>query len=380
MEIASLLALVQEKKASDLHLASGHPVMLRIDGDIIPIDQNILTADDVRTLLYTIMSPTQQENFEHSHDLDFAYSLEPYGRFRINMFDTLNGVAAVFRYIPSKVLSLDELALPLIIKSLCNLSKGLILVTGPAGSGKSTTLAAMIDHMNRYYRRHIITIEDPIEFIHHSHLSLINQREVHQHTESFSKALRSALRENPDVIMVGELRDLETISLALTAAETGHLVLGTLHTNSAAKSIDRIVDVFDEGNKAMARSMLAGSLQAVVTQLLTKTTKGHGRIPIHEVLIANSAIRNLIRENKIPQITSTMQVHKKSGMQTFKDAVETLLAQGLINLDQAKPILNEITLPEEIERPSAAIHNRSEGRSIPIIPSPQSQLWKNDQF
>ena len=379
MNIHSLLTTVQQKNASDLHLVSGHPVMLRIDGDMVPLDQSILAAEDVRTLLYSVMTPKQQEAFEQSHDLDFALGADSSGRFRVNLFDTLNGMAAVFRHIPSKIRTIDELTLPTIVKSLCSLTKGLILVTGAAGSGKSTTMAAMIDHMNRYYRRHIITIEDPIEFIHTSQQSLINQREVHTHTESFGKALRSALRENPDVIMVGELRDLETISLALTAAETGHLVLGTLHTNSAAKSIDRIVDVFDEGSKAMARSMLAGSLQGVVTQLLTKTTQGQGRIPLHEILIANSAIRNLIRENKIPQIHSTMQLHKKSGMQTFKEAVERLLAGGIISIDQAKPILNEVSLPDDIEKipaNSSAARQKVADRGS----SAQYSPWKDDQF
>ncbi len=379
MDLELLLKQVAELKASDLYLSANNSPVLRINGELKPIDQNCLNKAEIREMLYSVMSKELIQEFERNKDLDFAIDLENIGRFRVNCFETINGPAGVFRFIPPKISSIDELNLPQIIKSICSLSKGLILVTGPTGSGKTTTLAAMIDHLNRFHRKHIITIEDPIEFIHKSQLSLINQRQVHEHTKSFSSALKGALRETPDVILVGELRDFETIQLALTAAETGHLVLATLHTNSAAKAIDRIIDVFPAENKDIARTMLAGSLQAVVTQLLTKTVTESKRIAIHEILIANSAIRNLIRENKIPQIVSAMQMGKKSGMQTFKDATEDLLAKRMISMDQAKLILNEM-LTNNVDLENNTSKNQPSSKVMPEYIEAKNIKQNSSQF
>ncbi len=340
MEISELLAFTKKNKASDLHLISNHPPMLRINGDIIPIRINSLKSDEVITMLHSIMNERQRIDFEQDFEVDFAINFVVEGRFRVNAFTTINGPAAAFRSIPSKIQSIGELKLPKILEKFAHLHKGLVLVTGPTGSGKSTTLAAIIDYINQNQSRHILTIEDPVEFIHHSNKSLINQREVGTHTKSFQNALRSALREDPDIILVGELRDLETMRLALTAAETGHLVFATLHTGSASKTIDRIIDVFPEGDKDMARTMLAGSLEAIITQLLVKTADGIGRLAVNEILIANSAVRNLIRDNKIPQIYSIMQVNSRSGMKVMKDTVYELMKEEVISQDEAKRILN----------------------------------------
>jgi twitching motility protein PilT len=340
MEISELLAFARKNKASDLHLISNHPPMLRIFGDILPIKINALKSEEIISMLHSIMSERHRVEFEENFEVDFAIDFASGGRFRVNAFTTINGPAAAFRSVPNEIETIDELRLPRILENFGSLNKGLVLVTGPTGSGKSTTLAAIIDYINQNHGRHILTIEDPVEFIHKSKRSLINQREIGTNTKSFASALKSALREDPDVILVGELRDLETIRLALTAAETGHLVFATLHTGSASKTIDRMIDVFPEGDKYMARTMLASSLEAIITQILVKTTDGADRIAVNEILIANPAIRNLIRDNKVAQIYSIMQVNVKIGMKTMKDSVYELLNEGIITNQEARKALN----------------------------------------
>lgn len=339
MEITDLLFASQKNGASDLHLSVGNPPILRVHGDILPLKTNVLTADDVRQMIYSVMNEQQRSDYERDLEIDFAISFSDKMRFRVNAFTTLSGPAAVLRTIPTKILTLEELGAPEVLTKLTELHKGLILVTGPTGSGKSTTLAAMVNHINVNMNKHILTIEDPVEFVHKSQKSLVNQREVGESTKSFARALRSALREDPDVILVGELRDLETIQLAMTAAETGHLVMGTLHTNSAPKTIDRIVDVFPASDKEMVRSMLSVSLEAIITQALVKRADGQGRLAVHEVLLGTSAIRNLIRENKIPQIQSMMQIGSKVGMRTMRDAAYALLNDGVISPETARVLL-----------------------------------------
>jgi twitching motility protein PilT len=339
MEITDLLLASQKNNASDLHLSVGNAPILRVNGDMLPLKMNPLTSDEVRHMLYSIMTDQQRSDYERDLEVDFALSFSENMRFRVNAFNTLSGPASVLRTIPTRVLSLEDIHAPEVLKKLTDLHKGLILVTGPTGSGKSTTLAAMVNHINQNYAKHILTVEDPVEFVHKSQKSLVNQREVGASTKSFAKALKSALREDPDVILVGELRDLETIQLAMTAAETGHLVMGTLHTNSAAKTIDRIIDVFPANDKEMVRSMLSVSLEAVITQALVKRADGTGRVAIHEVLLGTAAIRNLIRENKIPQITSMMQMGTKLGMRTMKDAAYTLFNEGVITQEAVRALL-----------------------------------------
>lgn len=339
MEITDLLFASQKNGASDLHLSVGNPPILRVHGDILPLKANPLTADDVRQMIYSVMTEQQRSDYERDLETDFAISFSDKMRFRVNAFTTLSGPAAVLRTIPTKILTLEELNAPEVLTRLTELHKGLILVTGPTGSGKSTTLAAMVNHINMNMNKHILTIEDPVEFVHKSKKSLVNQREVGESTKSFARALRSALREDPDVILVGELRDLETIQLAMTAAETGHLVMGTLHTNSAPKTIDRIVDVFPASDKEMVRSMLSVSLEAIITQALVKRADGQGRLAVHEILLGTSAIRNLIRENKIPQIASMMQIGSKIGMRTMRDAAYALLNDGVISPETARVLL-----------------------------------------
>lgn len=349
MDISELLAFTRKNNASDLHLASDHPPTLRISGSIVPLRVNALTADEVLGMLYSIMTENQRVTYEEEMEIDFAINFNDVGRFRVNAFNTIGGPSAVFRDIPTKILSFEELNLPPLLKKIAKLHNGLVLVTGPTGSGKSTTLAAMVNEINLTESKHILTIEDPIEFVHKSNRCIINQRSVGAHTASFERALKSALREDPDVILVGEMRDIETISLALTAAETGHLVLGTLHTSSAPQTIDRIIDVFSEGDKPMARTMLAGSLEAVITQLLVKKADGEGRVAAHEILLANSAVRNLIRDNKIPQISSIIQVSSKKGMMLMKDTIYRLLDDGIITQEEARRIisLNDENTEEE---------------------------------
>ncbi len=343
MEITDLLIFTQKNKASDLHLSPNSPPILRINGEMIPYKGAVLlSADEIKQMLYAIMTEQQRTEYERELELDFAISFGNDLRFRVNVFNTLNGAAAVLRSIPNRVLSLEELGAPEILKKLCGLHKGLLLITGPTGSGKSTTLAAMIDYINTNDAKHIITIEDPVEFIHNSKKSLINQREVGKSTRSFAKALRSALREDPDVVLVGELRDMETIQLALTAAETGHLVMATLHTNSAPKTIDRIIDVFPSGDKEMVRAMLSISLEAVVTQTLLKQKEG-GRVAAHEIMLGTPAVRNLIREARISQLYSLIQMGSKIGMNTMKDSIFALLNQGIISEEVARSALNTST-------------------------------------
>lgn len=340
MDIYELLAFVKQRGASDLHLTVNRPPLLRVDGDIIPLRQGDLRNDDVRKLLCSIMTENQLQVFDDELELDFAIHVDDETRFRVNAFHTLLGPAAVLRYIPVDIERIEALGMPEVLKKFAALQKGLVLVTGPTGSGKSTTLASIVDYINRHFSRHILTIEDPIEFVHSSKRSLINQREVNTHTQSFSKALRSALREDPDVILVGEMRDQETIKLALTAAETGHLVFGTLHTNSASKTIDRIIDVFPGNDKEMVRTMLAGSLEAVISQTLLKRANGKGRVAAYEVLIATSAVRNLIRDHKVPQIYSLIQVGGSLGMNTMEECIHGLLDHGAITSEVAQAVMD----------------------------------------
>jgi len=325
MEVSELLAFTVKNNASDLHLSSGEPPMIRIHGDMTRIKMPPIDRREVQGMVYDIMSDAQRKAFEEHLELDFSFSLGEIARFRVNVFEQRRGMGAVFRVIPSEVLTLDNLKCPEIFKDIAMTPRGICLVTGPTGSGKSTTLAAMIDHRNESERGHILTIEDPIEFVHKSKNSLISQRELGPHTRSFENALRSALREDPDVVLVGELRDLETIRLALTAAETGHMVFGTLHTSSAPKTIDRIIDVFPAAEKEMVRSMLSESIRAVISQTLLKTADGNGRVAAHEIMIGTPAIRNLIRENKIPQMISVMQTGQRDGMQTLDTNLQMLV-------------------------------------------------------
>jgi len=334
MDIAELLAFSVKNDASDLHLSAGLPPMIRVDGDIRRINVPGLDHKTVHALVYDIMNDKQRKDYEEFFEVDFSFEIPGLARFRVNAFNQDRGAAAVFRTIPSKVLTLEDLDAPAVFKKVCDNPRGLVLVTGPTGSGKSTTLAAMMDYKNDTEYGHILTIEDPIEFVHQSKKCLINQREVHRDTLGFAEALRSALREDPDIILVGELRDLETIRLALTAAETGHLVFGTLHTSSAAKTIDRIVDVFPAGEKSMVRSMLSESLRSVISQTLLKKVGG-GRIAAHEIMIGTAAIRNLIREDKVAQMYSAIQTGQSSGMQTLDQCMQELVRKGLITRQDA---------------------------------------------
>ncbi|MCD8548822.1 MAG: type IVa pilus ATPase TapT [Aeromonadaceae bacterium] len=335
MDITELLAFSVKHKASDLHLSAGVPPMIRVDGDVRKINLPALEHRQVHTLVYDIMNDHQRKELEENLEVDFSFEVPNLARFRVNAFHQSRGVAAVFRTIPSKVLTLEDLNAPEIFRKICEYPRGLVLVTGPTGSGKSTTLAGMINYINEGFHHHILTIEDPIEFVHENKLCLVNQREVHRDTLGFSAALRSALREDPDIILVGEMRDLETIRLALTAAETGHLVFGTLHTSSAAKTIDRIIDVFPGAEKDMVRSMLSESLRAVISQTLLKKTGG-GRVAAHEIMIGIPAIRNLIREDKIAQMYSVIQTGMMHGMQTMDQCLKQLVARGIVNVADAK--------------------------------------------
>lgn len=335
MDITQLLEFGVNQGASDLHLSTGQPPILRINGDIQRIDAPAFEAEELQGLIYDIMNDNQRREFETNLEADFSFELPNIARFRANVFMQNRGIGGVFRTIPSKVLSLEELNAPEIFKQISSLPRGIVLVTGPTGSGKSTTLAAMVDYINNNYSSHILTIEDPIEFVHSPKRCLINQREVHRDTKSFSNALRSALREDPDVILVGEMRDLETIRLALTAAETGHLVFGTLHTSSAAKTIDRIIDVFPAEEKEMVRAMLSESIKAVISQTLMKKTSG-GRVAAHEIMLSNNAIRNLIREAKIAQMYSVIQTGNAQGMQTLDQNLLELVQSGLVTAEAAR--------------------------------------------
>ncbi|MCW5893152.1 MAG: type IV pilus twitching motility protein PilT [bacterium] len=326
----ALLQEAADKGASDLHLSSGEPPMLRVCGDLVRTETGPLDAETVLSLVTSIMGPPQKKHFEENLEADFATELDGVGRYRVNVFQHNRGPGAVLRTIPTRIPALESMELPPVLKELCTKERGLVLVTGPTGSGKSTTLAAMLDHINDTWEGHVLTVEDPIEFVHRPKKCLVNQREVGPHTHSFANALKSALREDPDVILVGELRDLETISLAITAAETGHLVFGTLHTSSAPKTVDRIIDAFPAGQQSQIRTMLSESLEAVISQTLLKK-KGGGRVAACEVLIGTPAVRNLIREAKLHQIPSMMQTGTRLGMQTLDMALQDLVKRGIID-------------------------------------------------
>jgi twitching motility protein PilT len=336
MDIAELLAFSVKNKASDLHLSAGLPPMIRVHGDVRRINVPPLEHKDVHGMVYDIMSDSQRKIYEETLECDFSFEIPNLARFRVNAFNQQRGAGAVFRTIPSKVLTLEDLNAPKIFAEIANQPRGLVLVTGPTGSGKSTTLAAMVNHVNEAEYGHILTVEDPIEFVHESKKCLVNQREVGPHTLSFSNALRSALREDPDIILVGEMRDLETIRLAMTAAETGHLVFGTLHTSSAAKTVDRIIDVFPAAEKEMIRAMLSESLRAVISQTLCKTKDGTGRVAAHEIMIGTPAIRNLIREAKVAQMYSAIQTGQAIGMQTLDQNLQDLVKRNLISIPEAR--------------------------------------------
>ena len=335
MDITELLAFSAKQGASDLHLSAGLPPMIRVDGDVRRINLPAMEHKQVHQLIYEIMNDKQRKDFEEFLETDFSFEVPGVARFRVNAFNQNRGAGAVFRTIPSKVLTMEDLGMGQVFRDVSMVPRGLVLVTGPTGSGKSTTLAAMVDFINDNKYEHILTIEDPIEFVHESKKCLVNQREVHKDTHGFNEALRSALREDPDIILVGELRDLETIRLAMTAAETGHLVFGTLHTTSAAKTIDRIIDVFPAEEKSMVRSMLSESLNAVIAQTLLKKVGG-GRVAAHEIMIGTSAIRNLIREDKVAQMYSAIQTGQGQGMQTLDQNLQDLVARGVVSKQEAR--------------------------------------------
>lgn len=334
MDIGELLAFGAKNGSSDLHLSAGVPPMIRVDGDMRKLNVPVLDHTEVHDMVYDIMNDKQRKDYEEFWECDFSFEIPGLARFRVNAFNQNRGAGAVFRTIPSEILSLEKLGAPKIFEELADIPRGVVLVTGPTGSGKSTTLAAMVNHKNENEYGHILTVEDPIEFVHITKKCLINQREVHRDTLGFNEALRSALREDPDVILVGEMRDLETIRLALSAAETGHLVFGTLHTSSAAKTIDRVVDVFPAAEKDMIRAMLSESLKAVISQTLLKK-KGGGRVAAHEIMIGTPAIRNLIRENKIAQMYSAIQTGQAFGMKTLDQDLSLLVKKGVVSKEEA---------------------------------------------
>lgn len=331
MNLGEIVNLASVRNASDIHISSDHPPIARVNGDIVYLNNNKLTPETITNIIKSITSEDQFKDFDENWDLDMSFKFDAKNRYRVNLFKTINGPGLVMRSIPTEIFSMEELNLPEVCKKFAELSKGIILVTGPTGSGKSTTLAAIIEYINTHFYKHVITIEDPIEFVYDSKRCLINQRELGSHAKSFAQSLRSALREDPDIILLGELRDLETIRLALTAAETGHLVFATLHTSSAAKTIDRIVDVFSAGDKPLVRAMLSTSLEGVIAQTLIPKRDGTGRVAAFEILVASVAIRNLIRENKIAQIQSLIQIGKEQGMMTMESYIEKLVLDRIID-------------------------------------------------
>lgn len=334
MDISELLLFVNKEGGSDLHISAGEPPMLRIHGEIKRIEMPPLTREELHVMLYDVLNDQQRKKFEETHELDFSLELKGIARFRVNAFRQQRGEGVVFRVIPSKILSLEQLGLPKSLREVCMNERGLVLVTGPTGSGKSTTLAAMIDILNNSLKGHIITVEDPIEFVHDSKKCLINQREVGAHTHSFANALRATLREDPDIILVGEMRDLETIALALTAAETGHLVFSTLHTSGAPKTVDRIIDVFPAGQQGQIRAQFAESIQAIISQVLLKRKDGRGRVAALEVMIGTPAVRNLIREGKVAQLPSAIQTGQKFGMISLDQSLKDLVARNIVDKEQ----------------------------------------------
>src|SRR6266571_292022 len=334
-DLTALLGFAKDQDASDLHISAGMPPLVRIRGEMIRLEMPALSREETQASIYDILNDTQKRIFEERRDLDFAFEIPGVSRFRANVLQQLRGIGAVFRVVPTQVKTLEELAMPKVLKQLSELEKGLVLVTGPTGSGKSTTLAAMVDYINEKHRGHILTIEDPIEFVHQPKRCLVSQREVGPHTQSFAAALRAALREDPDVILVGELRDLETTQLAISAAETGHLVFGTLHTNSASKTVDRIIDIFPSGQQAQIRTMLSESIEGVVAQTLLPTKDGKGRVAALEVLVGVPALRNLIREDKTAQILSVIQTGAQHGMQSLDQSLRELVMRGKLSREQA---------------------------------------------
>ena len=365
VDLTDLLLFAQKQKASDLHISANNPPIMRINGTMMQQKLPAVNAEDMKEMIYSIMTDQQRSEYERDLEIDFAISIGEGCRFRVNAFNTINGPAAVMRSIPTEIKSLEDLKAPDIFKRLTHLHKGMILVTGPTGSGKSTTLAAMVDHINSNESKHILTVEDPVEFVPKSKKSLINQREVGKQTKSFARALKSALREDPDVILVGELRDLETIQLALTAAETGHLVFATLHTSSAPKTVDRIIDVFPGHDKEMVRAMLSVSLEAVIAQTLLKRADG-GRVACHEILLGTPAVRNLIREGRIPQIHSLMQISSKVGMCIMKDSIQKLVDEKVITEETAaEAMATGTTAGEDPEAAALAAQRNGTGAPKP---------------
>jgi twitching motility protein PilT len=362
MDITQLLTFAHREGASDIHLSSGEPPMVRMNGDMKRIEHPPLTPEEVHNMIFDIMTDAVRKQFQELNDVDFSFEFGDLSRFRVNAFRTRKGEGAVFRTIPTKVMTIEDLGLPQIVRDICQKEKGLVLVTGPTGSGKSTTLASMIDLINETFEGHILTIEDPIEFVHSSKKCLVNQREIGPHTESFHNALRGALREDPDVILVGEMRDLETISLALTAAETGHLVFATVHTSSAPKTVDRIIDVFPAAQQGQIRAMFAESIQAIITQTLVKKRAG-GRIAALEILIGTPAVRNLIRENKIHQLPSALQTGQAFGMQTLDMALLDLVGRGLVTREEAQ---SRTLSPNLFGPPGQALPDGKSGAPRPV--------------
>ena len=357
-DLTALLGFAHDQGASDLHISAGLPPMLRIRGEMVRLEMAALSRDEAHAAIYDLLADEHKLTFEQRRELDFAFEIPGLSRFRANVLMQQRGEAAVFRLVPNKVRTLEELGMPKVLKDLAEKERGLVVVTGPTGSGKSTTLAAMVDYINETMRGHILTVEDPIEFVHESKRCLVNQREVGLHTQSFANALRAALREDPDVILVGELRDLETTQLAITAAETGHLVFATLHTNSASKTIDRMIDIFPSGQQAQVRTMLSESIEGIVAQTLLPSKDGTGRVAAIEVLVGVPALRNLIREDKTAQILSVIQTGAQHGMQSLDQSLRDLVMQGRLSRTEA---MKRSTSPHGFDPPTATSGGGSVG-------------------